>query len=302
MRNTEQTGESELIDTLLDNPTPDSFAHAMRLIEAGAARGDAEAICQLATIEALGAARPRSFENAFDLLRRAAALGNNHAIKQLELLGGADQGDIRALLAVPGKTSLCEAPLMRTIEGFCSPSVCDWIVDRSRASLGAAMIWDPENGKGKVDESRNNSAAELRLNDMDVVLAVQRARIAAATRLPEAFFEAPQVMRYTVGQQFKVHHDYLDPEQPSHAMDMRQRGQRIATFLIYLNDGFAGGETDFPEAGISFRGRKGDALFFANVSRSNRPESRSIHAGRPVSAGEKWVFSQWIRDRAPGVP
>lgn len=301
MRSIERTGELALIGTLLDNPTPDSFAHAMRLIEAGAADGNADAICQLATIEALGAARPRSFEKAFDLLRRAAALGSSHAVKQLELLGG-DQPDIRTLLAVPRKTSLCEAPLMRTIDGFCSPSVCDWIVERSRASLGPAMIWDPENGKGKIDESRNNSAAELRLNDMDVVLAVERARIAAATRLPEAFFEAPQVMRYTVGQQFKVHHDYLDPEQPSHAMDMRQRGQRIATFLLYLNDGFAGGETDFPEAGISFRGRKGDALFFANVLRSNRPDTRSMHAGRPVSSGEKWVFSQWIRERAPGVP
>lgn len=302
MTDSERTGELELIRTLLDNPTPDSFAHAMRLIEAGAARDDADAICQLATVDALGAARPRSFEKAFDLLRRAAALGSSQAIKQLELLGGGDQPDIRALLEVPRKTSLCEAPLMRRIDGFCSPSVCDWIVERSRSSLGPAMIWDSENGKGKVDESRNNSAAELRLNDMDVVLAVERARIAAATRLPEAFFEAPQVMRYTVGQQFKVHHDYLDPEQPSHAMDMRQRGQRIATFLIYLNDDFAGGETDFPEAGISFRGRKGDALFFANVSRSNHPDRRSMHAGRPVSSGEKWIFSQWIRDRAPGLP
>ena len=54
---------------------------------------------------------------------------------------------------------------------------------------------------------------------------------------------------------------------------MRRFGQRIATFLIFLNEDFEGGETDFPKAGISHRRRKGDALFWANVDslRRSRP-------------------------------
>lgn len=293
--------EFDLVHELLEALTPESFARAVHLIETAAAQGDAEAICQLATIEAVGAGRVRNFEKAFALLRRAAALGSWHAKRQIELLGGAERLDTSALLTLPEKRILSESPLIRAIEGFFAPEVCDWIVERSREKLGPAMIWDVESGAGKVDPSRTNSAAELRLNDMDVVLAVERARISAATRLPEPVFETPQVMRYTVGQQFRVHHDYLDPARPGHALDIQQRGQRIGTFLVYLNDDFDGGETEFPKAGISFRGRKGDALLFANVSRTNQPDPRSIHAGKPPTSGEKWILSQWIRDRAPSM-
>jgi hypothetical protein len=289
------------VSELLDDLTPDSFARAVGIIEEAAGEGDADAICQLATIEAVGAGRARNFEKAFELLRRAAALGSSSAARQVELLGGADVSGLPALLAVPDKRVLSESPLIRVIDRFCSPEVCDWIVERSRGKLGPAMIWDVESRAGKVDPSRTNSAAELRLNDMDVVIAVQRARISAASRLPEPIFETPQVMRYSVGQEFRVHHDYLDPARPGHALDMEQRGQRIATFLVYLNDDFDGGETEFPKAGISFRGNKGDALFFANVSRSNEPDRRSIHAGKPPTSGEKWILSQWIRDRAPSM-
>jgi predicted 2-oxoglutarate/Fe(II)-dependent dioxygenase YbiX len=136
---------------------------------------------------------------------------------------------------------------------------------------------------------------------MDVVLAILRARISIATRLPEPIFETPQAMHYSVGQQFRLHHDYLDPDIPAQAADIELRGQRIATFLVYLNEDFEGGETEFPAAGIKFRGKKGDALFFTNVSRDGKPDRMSMHVGCPPTVGEKWILSQWIRDRAPAM-
>ena len=146
------------------------------------------------------------------------------------------------------------------------------------------------------------SAVELRLPDMDVVTEVLRARISVAARLPEPVFEVPQVMHYSVGQEFKPHHDFLDPKHIGHSADLARRGQRVGTFLIYLNDDFEGGETEFPRAGISYRGRIGDALFLANVTPDGRPDPLTLHAGRPPTRGEKWVFSQWIRGRPPATP
>ena len=73
----------------------------------------------------------------------------------------------------------------------------------------------------------------------------------------------------------------------------------MGTFLLYLNDGYEGGETDFPSAGLSFKASTGDALFFANVTREGRPDPLGLHAGRPPLSGEKWILSQWIRDRVP---
>ena len=73
----------------------------------------------------------------------------------------------------------------------------------------------------------------------------------------------------------------------------------MGTFLLFLNEEFEGGETTFPAAGLSFRGRTGDALFFANVTRDGRPDPLTLHAGRPPTSGEKWILSQWIRERPP---
>jgi hypothetical protein len=173
------------------------------------------------------------------------------------------------------------------------------MIDRLRPKLHPALVWDLNSGGGVVDPYRSNSAAELPLLDMDVVIALLKARISAATRLPEFIFELPQIMRYAVGEEFRPHHDFLDPEKPGFAEDFARRGQRMGTFLIYLNDDFEGGETEFPKAGISFRGAIGDGLFFANVTRDGRPDPLTLHAGRPPTRGEKWILSQWIRERPP---
>jgi len=176
------------------------------------------------------------------------------------------------------------------------------VIARLRPRLAPAMVWDEVSGLGKIDPVRSNSAVELRLPEMDVAIEALRARISVATRLPEPIFEIPQVMHYAVGQEFRPHHDFLDPQERGHAADLARRGQRIGTFLIYLNDDFEGGETEFPPAGLSHRGRTGDALFFANVTPDGRPDPLTVHAGRPPAKGEKWIFSQWIRDRVPAPP
>jgi prolyl 4-hydroxylase len=95
------------------------------------------------------------------------------------------------------------------------------------------------------------------------------------------------------------HHDFLDPTKPGLKANIALRGQRILTFLIYLNEEFEGGETEFPKAGISWRGATGDALAFSNVTLDQQPDPMTLHAGRPPTRGEKWIFSQWVRDRAP---
>ena len=150
---------------------------------------------------------------------------------------------------------------------------------------------------------RPNRALELTLAEMDVVVAVIRARIAAAANIPVAVFEPPQVMHYAVGEEFRPHHDFLDPTQSGHTDELARFGQRIATFLIYLNGDYEGGETVFPRAGLRHKGGRGDALLFANVDAASRaPDPLTLHAGAPPTRVEKWIFSQWIRDRSPGAP
>jgi hypothetical protein len=69
------------------------------------------------------------------------------------------------------------------------------------------------------------------------------------------------------------------------------------TFLVYLNEGFEGGETDFPAAPYRFKGSTGDAVLFVNVDVRGQPDFKTKHAGLPPTSGEKWLLSQWVRDR-----
>jgi prolyl 4-hydroxylase len=199
----------------------------------------------------------------------------------------------------PPKRSLCDAPRIRVIENFATPAECDWVMARAHGKLGPAMVLDQETGREKAHPDRTNKAIELHAPAMDVVIQVIRARIAAATNLPLPVFEPAQIMHYSVGEEFRPHYDFLTDDAEGWAAQLERYGQRIATFLLYLNSDFEGGDTDFPAIGLSYRGGKGDALFFANVDPAGAPDRKTLHAGRPPSRGQKWILSQWIRDRTP---
>jgi hypothetical protein len=187
------------------------------------------------------------------------------------------------------------------MDGFVSPGVCDWIIERARTRLERARIYDTADGHARVSATRTNTETDFNIVESDVVLLLVRARIAAATGLPTTVMELTKVLHYDVGEQFELHYDYIDPALPGLAEEVAARGQRLATFLIYLNDDFEGGETEFPRVGLKHRGPAGSALYFANVDPRNQPDPLTLHAGLAPSRGEKWLLSQWIRDRSPGA-
>lgn len=273
------------------------------LLATAAEAGNARAAAVMATVEAMGVAGPQSWDRAFEWLRRASDLGSESAKAQLALLSREEGSiDIGLLITAPPKRSLSDAPRIRVIEGFATPAECDWLMARAHGKLGPAMVLDQRTGRETTHPDRTNKAIELDVPAMDVVIQVLRARIATATNLPLPVFEPAQIMHYSVGEEFRPHYDFLTDDAEGWAAQLKRFGQRIATFLLYLNDDFEGGETDFPKAGISHRGGRGDALFFANVDPAQAPDRLTLHAGKPPTRGEKWILSQWIRDRTPAAP
>lgn len=288
--------------------SPPEALHAISLIDLAAARNDAAALERRALLEAVGCGRPRSWDRAFDSVREAAERGSELAQAQLRILGRAvgEQSNwreirsgisIEELLHAPEKQAISETPRLRVLRQFATAAESSWLMERARDRLRPATVVT-RSGSQTVRGARTNRAIEFQLADMDLVVEIVRARIGNATRLPLPLFETSQVLHYAPGQEFTAHHDYFDPANPGHAEQL-QRGQRIATFLLYLNDSYTLGETAFPSAQLNFRGNVGDALFITNVERNGRPDPMTLHAGTPPGSGEKWIFSQWIRDKAP---
>lgn len=266
--------------------------------------GDGAAAHRLAVLTAMGLGTPHDWGRALALLQQAAGLGFPSAQAQVALLaaGSADERiDLAAWLNAPAPRMLCEGPAILTIEGFLSHAACDWLRMRAETMTAPALVYDPETGEGRREAVRTNNAARFELDGMDVVLALVRERIARTAGLPVPGLEWTQVLHYAVGQTFDWHFDWLDPGNPAYAADLAGRGQRIATCLVFLNDDFEGGETAFEAGGLRRRGRKGDALLWANTLPDGAVDPRTRHAGLPPTAGEKWVLSQWLRGRAPRV-
>ena len=72
-------------------------------------------------------------------------------------------------------------------------------------------------------------------------------------------------------------------------------GERILTFMIYLTTVQSGGNTVFPQPGISIKPIAGAALLWFNVGPQHQYDSRTVHLGCPVSYGNKWIVTKWHR-------
>jgi hypothetical protein len=301
-----------------ERPSLGDVQRASELLERASVTGNAEASERLALLDALGSARPPDWNRSLDCLALAAKQGSSSAKTQLLLLADNRQDpvlpsdassefwlSVRARIPLeqrmrPGeKQSLSESPRIRLIAEFATAAECRWLIALARPQLGPATVFDKETGGQTFNRTRDNSFLVLRIGEMNVLTEVIRQRISASTNLPVPLFEPSQVLHYAVGQRFKAHHDFLDPAKHAYQDTLRRFGQRIATFLIYLNDQYEGGETEFPSIGLKYRAQTGDALFFANVTREGAPDPLTLHSGLPPTSGEKWVFSQWIRDRFP---
>ena len=177
-------------------------------------------------------------------------------------------------------------PRIEMIVGLFSAAECRYIQLLAQPWLEPAMIY-AATGEGMRDPHRDSDNMVIAPMTEDLVVQAINRTIAAASATHVSWGEPLHVLRYVPGQQYRPHHD-------AHAFGPVEK-RRIATALLYLNDAYEGGETNFPELGISVRGGIGDLLIFHNLDAANMPDPRMIHAGLPISSGEKWLATRWIR-------
>jgi prolyl 4-hydroxylase len=290
---------------------------AVALIEAAAAAGDPEGNFILAHWLLYGSDRPRDLAAAHRHLQQAADSGNFAAVRVLAHLTAsgtgcpADPGAALAMLRQAADSDpiaagevamlprmmteadsdsaerelLSADPHVEIVRKLLSPEECAYLMKRGEPLLKPSLVDDPATGRGKPDPIRTSHGAAFVPHEEDLVFQAINRRIAAATGTDVRHAEALYVMRYTPGQEYRPHLDAL----------AGLKNQRELTAIVYLSDGFEGGATIFPELGLSIRPRIGDLLVFLNALGDGAPDLRMRHAGEPVTAGEKWIATRWIR-------
>ncbi len=289
-------------------------------VTAAATRDDVDALFTLSTWHLIGDAVPRDLPRARALLRRAVEIGHvDAALMEIALTangsgGPADWPRARQLLdqaatndpvaagqrtlldvmlldgdgaprTAPSSEIIGDAPVVRLFRNLYTPDECAHVAQAARELLEPTVVIDPKTGRNIPHPIRTSHGATLGPTREDLVIGALQRRLAAASGTHVNQGEPLSILCYTPGQQYRPHFDYVTGA----------ANQRIKTIIVYLNDGYSGGETHFIMNGLKVAARAGDAIMFDNVTSTGDLARDTQHAGLPVTRGTKWIATRWIR-------
>lgn len=231
-------------------------------------------------LTAAGIGTEADHASAVDMLKTLAR-EDKFAAVQLSLL---DHVQDEQRLATAQPRIISSDPYIALYPALFSPAECKYLAMIAAPWLEKARV--AMDGGTHVEAIRDADSSAISHLTEDLIVQRINRTIAAATDTRPAWGEPLNVLRYREGQQYRPHHDGRGSGDGS---------TRIMTALIWLNDQFDGGETEFPDLNIRVRGGVGDMLVFKNVHDDGSPDDRLIHAGLPVTGGIKWMASRWIR-------
>jgi prolyl 4-hydroxylase len=177
-----------------------------------------------------------------------------------------------------------------TADNFLSSAECDRIASLMRSHLRKSTITVPDEPDKYF---RVSSTCDLGMIHDEAARALDR-KICAALQTTEAYAEPTQGQHYDPGGEFKAHTDYFEAHELER-FSTPTLGQRSWTFMIYLNDPEAGGETAFTNVGLVVKPKKGTAVIWNSLTPDGRPNPDSIHHGMPVKVGYKDIVTKWFR-------
>lgn len=275
--------------------TPRDLGQAVVWLVALAERGDARAACQLGLLARSGPGLAR----AAQLGSHTAALFMKDQVSQsvdVDWQQVAGAIDLSAFAKPFHKHQDRTDPNVWMLDGLLEPWICDYVIAMAAPTLTRGKVLD-ESGIESVREERTNTVMHFGLIESDVILELISARLAAAAEMPAENGEALGVLHYATGELYKPHVDYI-PETLQNAPIIEKLGQRVRTLLVYLNEGFEGGATEFPHLKIGYKPPRGCALIFDSVKPDGSVDPMTLHVGAPPTAGQKWVISKWFRNKA----
>ncbi|CAF0718005.1 unnamed protein product [Brachionus calyciflorus] len=158
--------------------------------------------------------------------------------------------------------------------------------------LRRAIVRSPVTGKFETAEYRISKSGWLTDREHPSLNYLTKL-VKAVTNLTMETAEEWQIANYGIGGQYEPHFDFARKTEPRDAFS-EAIGNRIATWLFYLETPEVGGATVFPPVGARVNPTKRSAAFWYNLHPSGDGDYRTRHAACPVLYGTKWVSNKWI--------
>ena len=172
---------------------------------------------------------------------------------------------------------------------FLTPEECEKMIGLIDACAKPSQVFDLDYSSGY----RTSYSGDV--DPFDPFIKKINRRINDLMGIEPAWGETIQGQRYLPGQQFQPHHDWFYPDTSYWEFEMGRGGQRSFTAMAFLNEVEEGGTTDFTDLGISIEPKPGVLLIWNNATPDGEPNKATMHAGRPVTQGVKYVITKWYR-------
>lgn len=184
-------------------------------------------------------------------------------------------------------------PRVVVFGGLLTDAECEGLMALASPRLQRSETVQNDTGGSEVNSARTSDGMFFERGEAPLIKTVE-ARLAELVRWPLENGEGLQVLRYRPGAEYRPHHDYFDPAHAGTARILERGGQRVGTVVMYLNTPTGGGATTFPDVGFEVAPVRGNAVFFS-YERAHA-STKTLHGGAPVTAGEKWVATKWMRE------
>ena len=182
-----------------------------------------------------------------------------------------------------------------SIEDFLNQQECADLITLIKHKIQPSTLSSQE----QDNQFRTSSTCHLGQLDDPLIAKIDR-QICSYIGIDPSYSEVIQAQHYEMGQQFKAHTDYFEThEMKSHGGSM---GQRSYTFMIYLNEVEEGGETVFPNIGLSVKPTQGMALIWNNLGSDGKENYQTLHQAKPVISGNKVIITKWFRQNSAMSP
>ena len=180
---------------------------------------------------------------------------------------------------------------MYIFENFLSRDECRALAEQIDAGCYPSPLYEKEKyAEIRTSESCNLNAYNPLIQAIDV-------RLANLLGIDRSWGEPMQGQKYSVGQEFRDHADFFYIDQPYWAEYEPHGGQRTWTAMAYLVTPQAGGGTSFPLLNIDVAPLTGRLIIWNNMALDGSPNPWTLHCGRPVEEGVKYIFTKWYRER-----
>ena len=150
-----------------------------------------------------------------------------------------------------------------------------------------------EGGDDVSSYSSNRTSSTCNLDHTNPLVKKVHNKIANFLGLDVLKGEHVQGQLYEEGQYFKLHQDFFSG--PAYDKHCLASGNRSHTLMVYLNDNFEGGGTNFSNLKTIVNPEEGKAVAWQNMS-EGKCLDEALHEGMPITKGKKYIITSWWRE------